>query len=77
MFMCRFPSKEDEGYKQVSGEIKLILIKVEERLESQRRNNAIVEPEIKAPSQATGSPYCMHPRVSLKTPFSTVVENAA
>ena len=25
MNMCRFPTKEDTGYKQVSGELRLIL----------------------------------------------------
>lgn len=79
MSMCRFPSKDDEGYKQVSGEIRVIMVKIEERLESQRRNKEIVNFQTRAPSEATAgsTPYCMHSRLSFITPFSTSVDNVA
>jgi hypothetical protein len=61
MSMCRFPSKEDEGYKQVSGEIQIIMSKIQERLDAEGRDRETTNLPIRAPSQTTtnSTPYCM------------------
>lgn len=78
MEMCRYPNKEDEGYKKISGELKLLLTEIDKRLEVQRRNREVIEAQARASSQANnGSPYCMHSHLSLSTPFTSSVDNEA
>lgn len=55
MAMCRFPSKEDEGYKQVSGEIQILISRIQERLDTNERNREISNLQIRTPSQTTAS----------------------
>ena len=61
MSMCRYPSKEDEGYKQVSGEIQILMSNIQERLDVHARDKEIANLRVRAPSQITtgSTPYCM------------------
>jgi hypothetical protein len=63
MSMCRFPSKDDEGYKQVSGEIKILIAEIQQKMEQAafERERLVVEAQVGSPSQATttSTSYCM------------------
>jgi ankyrin repeat domain-containing protein 50 len=57
MSMCRFPSRDDEGYKQVLGEIQILVLEIEKK----RERNAIemgkgpANLKTASPSQATSA----------------------
>jgi len=61
MSMCRFSSKEDEGYRQVSGEIQIIMSNIQERLDVHGRDSEVPNLRARAPSETTtgSTPYCM------------------
>jgi hypothetical protein len=62
MSMCRFSSKEDEGYKQVSGEIQILISKIQEGLDAHERQREVANLQVRAISQTTTSsvPYCTY-----------------
>ncbi|KAF4630621.1 hypothetical protein G7Y89_g7518 [Cudoniella acicularis] len=68
MSMCRFPSKEDEGYKQVSGEIQILMSKIQERLDADERDREIRDLRPRPPSEiTTGSTAYSEYKSSLPT----------
>jgi hypothetical protein len=60
MSICRFPSKEDEGYRQVSGEIQILMSTIQGRLDALERAREMTNLQRKAPSETTAGarPYC-------------------
>jgi hypothetical protein len=63
MSMCRFLGKDDEGYKQVSGEIKIIISEIQrkKKRDTVEKEREIVKLRIDSPSQTTtnSATYCM------------------
>lgn len=63
MSMCRFPSNDDEGYKQVSGEIKILISEIQRKNEQDliEKEREVVNSRTGSPSQTTTSSaaYCM------------------
>jgi ankyrin repeat domain-containing protein 50 len=63
MSMCRFPSKDDEGYKQISGEIKILISEIQKRKiqDVVEKEREIVNLRTDSPSQTTrtSATYCM------------------
>jgi ankyrin repeat domain-containing protein 50 len=63
--MCRFPSKDDEGYKQVSGEIQILVRGVQQKMEQEQdaleKEREIANLKSVSPSQTTtaSASYCM------------------
>jgi len=61
--MCRFPSKDDEGYRQVLGEIQILLNKIQKKkeLEAPKKAHEIANVKAGSPSQMTAgsTAYCM------------------
>jgi hypothetical protein len=51
MAMCRFQSKDDEGYKQVVGEIQMLMFEIQ-----RRREQVALEKGIELANVKTGSP---------------------
>lgn len=60
MEMCRFPSKESEGYKQILGEINIVMLDIRRRKET-RVDEEAIKSRANSPSQMTtsSSAYCM------------------
>jgi hypothetical protein len=60
--MCRFPSKDDEGYKQVSGQIKNLVSGVQQRMEQAalEKERVVANLQTGSPSQTTtaSASYC-------------------
>jgi hypothetical protein len=63
MSMCRFSSKDDEGYKQVSGEIKILVAEIQQKMEQAafESEKLVAEAQVGSPSQTTtaSTSYCM------------------
>lgn len=63
MWMCRFHSKADEGYRQIVGEITIVISEIQRRTK-QLTLKTTPEPaitEVSSPSQTTASTaYCMY-----------------
>lgn len=63
MSMCRFPSKDDEGYKQVVGEIRVLMPKIQKKREQDAFEKDREHAGLKtgSPSQTTtaSTAYCM------------------
>jgi hypothetical protein len=63
MSMCGFPSKDDEGYKQVSREIKVLISEMQRRKEQNvlEKEREITNLRTGSPNQTTTAPatYCM------------------
>ena len=59
MEMCRFPSKESEGYKQILGEINIVMFDIRRRKET-RVEEEPTKLRANSPSQMTmsSSAYC-------------------
>jgi hypothetical protein len=57
MEMCRFPSREDAGYKQIVGELQIFMNNVQERSARKggEKGKAAEVPKTQAPSEATVS----------------------
>jgi hypothetical protein len=60
--MCRYSSKNDDGYQKVAGELQIILSRVKDRLEAAELEKSKVVTIVRggSPSQATiaSSTYC-------------------
>ncbi|KAI4267500.1 MAG: hypothetical protein LQ337_008321, partial [Flavoplaca oasis] len=54
MEMCRFPSKESEGYKQILGEINIVMLDIRRRKET-RVDEEAIKSRANSPSQMTTS----------------------
>lgn len=63
MSMCRFASKDDEGYKQVSGEIQILIAGIQQKMEQAalEKEKAAASLLTRSPSQTTAAsgPSCM------------------
>jgi hypothetical protein len=61
--MCRYPSRDDEGYKQVSGEIKILISEIQRKKEQDalEKEKEITNLRTGSPSQTTttSATHCM------------------
>ncbi|MCJ1403576.1 hypothetical protein MMC11_006799, partial [Xylographa trunciseda] len=57
MSMCRFPNRDDEGYKQVSGEIQIVISDIQRRREQDvlEKDKQLTSLRTESPSQTTTS----------------------
>jgi hypothetical protein len=57
MEMCRFPNREDAGYKQIVGELRIFMSNIEEKVARKEEEKGKIPevPKTQAPSEVTVS----------------------